>query len=111
MAGRGAAALVARADRAAGLADAVICAAYDLRAWQAVPALAIQADQCARWGLAPPPGLESAISIVPRPDLADLPTTEARAYRLRRLGAQARMGLRALAHPFAETVEVPPDLG
>ncbi|MDT8856006.1 glycosyltransferase family 25 protein [Paracoccaceae bacterium Fryx2] len=50
----GAARLLARADRRAGIADAVICAAYDMSSWQADPALAIQIDQCARYGIPPP---------------------------------------------------------
>ena len=107
---RGAERLLARSAAGAGLADATICAAYELCSWQAWPAEAIQFDQCARWGLAAPVPVTSAISSVDRPRLSDLPPAEARAFRLRRVGAQARMAARAMAHPFSARVEVPPDL-
>lgn len=107
---RGAERLVARVAGGAGLADAMICAAYELNSWQAWPAQAIQFDQCARWGLEPPVPVASAISSVDRPRLSDLPPAEARAYRLRRARAQFRMATRLVAHPFSERVEVPPDL-
>lgn len=107
---RGAERLLDRAAGGAGLADATICAAYELSSWQAWPAQAIQFDQCARWGLDPPVSVASAISSVDRPRLSDLPPAEARAYRLRRARAQVRMAARLLAHPFSEHAEVPPDL-
>lgn len=108
---RGAEKLLARTETAGGLADAVICAAYDMSSWQACPAQAIQFDQCAKWGLGAPVRLRSAISLVEKPDPADFPPAMARGFRRRRVTAQMRMGLRMLAHPRAETIEVVPDLG
>lgn len=78
--------------------------------WQAWPAQAIKFDQCARWGLASPLPVTSAISSVDRPRLSELPPAEARRYRLRRACAQIWMATRLIAHPFLERVEVPPDL-
>lgn len=105
----GAAKLLARSDREAGIADAVICAAYEMSSWQAVPALAIQLDQAGRYGVPPP--LTTRSSIPPRPKA----TREARAphFRARRIAAQLRMAMRALGVlPRAVRVEVEPaDLG
>ncbi|PWE32348.1 glycosyl transferase family 25 [Maritimibacter sp. 55A14] len=91
----GARKLLERTRRRPGLADAVLCAAYDLSSWQADPALAIQLDQCAAHGLTPPIPTASAIGRERRPGK--------RAYPLRRLAAQIRMGVRQLARlPGAE---------
>jgi glycosyl transferase family 25 len=101
----GARALLRRLARAPGPSDAVLSAAYDLRAWQADPALAIQIDQCGRYGLTPPIPVASAILATERP------ATRSPAQRARRIGAQLRMGLRQLARaPGAKRVEIWPAL-
>ena len=94
----GAAKLLARTDRAPGLADAVICAAYELSSWQADPALAIQLDQCERHGMTSPIAVSSSIGQVGRPSMSELPAAQRRRYRLRRLVSQIRMGLRQARH-------------
>jgi glycosyl transferase, family 25 len=83
--------------RAPGLADAVICAAYELNSYQADPALAIQADQCETHGIAPPISAVSSILAEKRPPLSDLPLWTQARYRFRRVKAQARMGIRQIA--------------
>lgn len=85
----GAAKLLQHYERRPGLADAVINSCPGLKSWQAAPALAIQLDQCARYGIAPAPeaaaGAEgSTISAARRPRGGG-------AYRLRRAAAQFRM--------------------
>lgn len=97
----GAAKLLARAERARGLADGLICAAGDLRSWQADPALAIQLDRAAHHGLASPLDVVSQIDGAPRPGKGGLP------FRLRRLRAQVSQGLRQL-RPGTERREVAP---
>lgn len=102
----GARKLLDRSNRRPGLSDAVICSAYEMASWQAVPALAIQLDQCATYGLKPP--LDTVSSILP----TQKPPHDARAlsFRLRRVLAQLRMGLRMLGTlPVAERIEVRPD--
>ena len=99
----GAARLVARTAARPGLADGVLCAAYELSSWQADPALAIQLDQCARHGMTPPIPVRSAIGAAAKPDRTALPAADRRRYRLRRIGAQLRMALRQLRRlPGAE---------
>lgn len=88
----GARKLLARAARAPGLADAVLCAAYEVAAWQAVPALACQIDRCATEGIAPPIPTESAIDREDRPRARATP-----AQKARRIAAQLRMGWRGIA--------------
>ncbi len=99
----GAEKLLARAARAPGLADAILCSAYDVAAWQAVPALACQLDQCEAEGIAPPIRTESAIAREPRPTAAPSPD-----QRRRRRAAQLRMAARHAAHLIgSERVRVP----
>lgn len=99
----GAQKLLRRLEHAPGPSDAVISAAYDLLAWQADPALAIQIDQCAHYGIAAPIPVTSAILATDRPE------GRTAAQRARRIGAQLRMGMRQLAHaPGARRVEVLP---
>jgi len=93
--------LLRRVASAPGLADAVLCAAYDLRAWQAVPALACQLDRCAAEGFAPPIETDSAIGREAKPL-----GTPSVAQRLRRISSQMRMGLRAIAHLGAHNTNV-----
>ena len=106
----GARILLARTARAAALADAAICSAWSMRSFQAVPALAIQIDQCARYGMAPPIPVKSTIDVQQKPDLREgFGPGRRLAFRLRRIGAQLRMGLRQLSHlPLARRELVPP---
>ncbi len=89
----GAEKLLARARRAPGIADAVICAAHELRSYQTDPACAVQLDQCDLLGLAPAIETRSTIA-AGRP----APAGRTVGQRFRRVAAQIRMGLRALAH-------------
>ncbi len=87
----GARILLARTARAPALADSAICAAFALRSFQAVPALAIQADMAARHGFTPPFPVQSSIDAEARPDRRAGP-----GFRSRRIVAQLRMGARQL---------------
>jgi glycosyl transferase, family 25 len=80
------------------IADAVICAAYDLKSYQADPALAIQIDQCAAYGIEPPIEVGSAILSALRPSVEHLAASERAGYRWLRMLSQLRMGLRQAAH-------------
>jgi glycosyl transferase, family 25 len=80
------------------IADAVICAAYDLKSYQADPALAIQIDQCAAHGIEPPIEVDSAILSARRPSVEHLAASERAGYRWRRMLSQLRMGLRHASH-------------
>lgn len=99
----GARKLLARSDIAPAIADGVICAAYEMVSLQAVPALAIQVDQCGHYGVTSP--LTTTSSISPTGPTAHVKTV---AQKWRRASAQLRMGLRRLNHPFAARVEVKP---
>jgi glycosyl transferase, family 25 len=90
--------LIARADRSAGIADAIICAAYDMASWQADPALAIQIDQCTAHGIAPPIPVTTSIGRIDRSIYDGLTHPAYRAYRRRRIIAQLRMAVRRIAH-------------
>jgi glycosyl transferase, family 25 len=79
------------------IADAVICAAYDLESYQADPALAIQIDQCVAHGLTPPIAVTSAILAGRKPALEGLPLGAQITFRWRRFAAQLRMGVRRLS--------------
>lgn len=87
----GASRLLARAARAAALADAMICRAYELESWQVEPACAIQLDRCGHFGIPAPIATRSTID-------GDSPTrpTPSTAQRMRRISAQLRMALRHL---------------
>jgi glycosyl transferase, family 25 len=84
--------------RAPGLADAVISSAYNMRSFQADPALAIQIDQCEAHAIVPPIPVSSAILAVHRPSLDGLPALKRAAFRYRRILAQLRMGVRFAMH-------------
>lgn len=86
----GAKKLLARAAVRPGLSDAVINAAYEMRSWQTDPALAVQLDQCAAYGLSQPIFTESSMGTEPAPPGRGL-------HRARRIAAQLRMGLRHLS--------------
>jgi glycosyl transferase family 25 len=98
---RGAEKLLIRAGAARGLADGLICAAYELLSFQADPALAIQLDQCATHGLTPPLTVASQIGAAKKPGKGSLP------FRIRRFRAQAVQGLRQL-RPGTERCLVAP---
>ena len=73
-----------------GLSDAVISTTYEMDSWQADPALAVQLDQCATYGIAQPISTESSIG-------PDPPPSGHRFHHVRRIAAQVRMGLRHLS--------------
>ena len=102
----GARKLIARADRSAGIADAIICAAYDMASWQADPALAIQIDQCATHGIAAPIPVSTSIGRIDRSIYDGLTRTAYRAFRRRRIAAQVRMAVRRMAHLFTASRRV-----
>ncbi len=91
----GAARLLARADRVAGLADAVPVETPGLKRWQADPAIAIQLDMAAHYGLTPPLVTQSAILTV------DRPLRQGAHFRARRIWRQLVMGMISLRHPRA----------
>ena len=86
----GARKLMARVRRARGLADGVICAAYELTSFQADPALAIQLEHGAKFGLTPPRFAASQIETVEKPGKGG------RLFRLRRARSLLLQGLRQL---------------
>jgi glycosyl transferase family 25 len=108
----GAAKLIAHAARQAGPSDAIISATYTLRSFQADPALAIQLDRCAMYGVAQPLPTSSSIDALRKPEAATAGySTPARAaFRLRRLAAQVRMGARQWLRPLTTARRhIPPD--
>jgi glycosyl transferase family 25 len=94
----GARKLIAAAARAGAPSDALISAAPGLVSWQADPALAVQLDICARYGVPQAIATTSLIDAVGKPPVAALTPAARRAYRLRRIGAQLAMGGRLLRH-------------
>lgn len=96
---QGARKLLAHADRAGGPSDAVISSTYSLRSYQADPALAIQLDQCARYGIRQLLATQSLIDAVRKPGFSQaLPLRRRLAFRARRIAAQLRMALRHLVY-------------
>lgn len=88
----GARALLRRAARRPGLSDAILCAAYEVPTLQAWPALAIQLDQCAAYGIEPP--VETATTNPQKGRSARGASSAGQVAR--RVFGQLRMGLRAL---------------
>lgn len=86
----GARKLRSRAARRPALADAVICAAYEMRSWQADPALAIQLDQCSAYGMEPPIATRSSVD-------AKRPPRSSSLHHARRFAAHVRQGVRILS--------------
>lgn len=108
----GARLLLARTAESAGLADAVICAAYALRAFQADPALALQTDRCAAYAIPVPVTTASSIDTArgTATAAADYSAPQRGAFKARRIAAQLRMGLRQLRYALvAERCLVRPD--
>ncbi len=95
----GARILLRNTARAAALADAAICGSHNLRSFQAVPALAIQIDHCAHYGITPPIQVKSTIDVQRKPFARDgFRLGQRFAFRARRIWAQIRMGLRQLRY-------------
>lgn len=93
----GARKLLKRTEEKAGLADAVICAAYELSAYQADPACALQVDRCKHYGIREPIDTASSIDAdAPATPATDKPTAPL-LFKARRAGAQLRLGFRQLA--------------
>ena len=78
-----------------GLADAYISSAYELNAYQIIPALAIQLDQCEIHNLVPPIKTQTSINEV-RPKI-NLSTLIKYSFIYRRVLSQVRLGLRILS--------------
>ena len=93
----GAAKLLRRAQAQAALADAMICKAYELNSFQIEPASAVQLDRTTDYGVTARQATQSIIG-------AGTPARQSKnlSFRLRRISAQLRMGLRALRY-FADT--------
>jgi glycosyl transferase family 25 len=98
----GAEKLLAHALRVGGPSDAVISSTYALTSFQADPALAIQLDRCTAYGVAQPVATASTIDAMRKPVAAVAGYTlgERARFRLRRAGAQLRMGARQYARPL-----------
>ena len=85
----GARRLLAHSEGRPHLADGVICSCPDLLSYQAVPALALQADRCAVYGIPAP--IDTSSSLVrPRGRKA----RKTGGQLMRRVAAQARSGAR-----------------
>jgi glycosyl transferase family 25 len=82
--------------RPVGLADAVICAAYNQTSYQADPALAIQIDQCEIYGVPTPIQVSSAPLSQPKPDVSAFSKKHQTRFRQRRIVSQIRMTVRSL---------------
>ncbi len=91
---RGAEILLQKAAIAAGLADAIIAATYEMSSWQIEPAAAIQLDQCTAYGVGSP--LETKSTIDSRTNQKPSPDGlfSSLKFKWRRIKAQLRMGLR-----------------
>jgi glycosyl transferase family 25 len=104
----GARKLLAHVARAGGPSDAVISSTYTLISCQADPALAVQLDLCPHYGLPQPLATASLIDAETKP-LPEMPAAQARAFRMRRIAAQLRMGWRQLVHaPVATRRHIAP---
>lgn len=92
----GARKLLAHATLAGAPSDALISSTYAMASWQADPALAVQLDQCAAYGVPQAIPTASLIDAVTKPPLEAESAAARRAYRARRIAAQLRMGWRQL---------------
>ena len=105
----GAKKLLTRAKKSApALADAFLGQAYELNAWQIYPAAAIQMDQCQNYKLKMSLPFTSTIVSAnhPRPDVNNC--LDFYCFKLRRIIAQIKMGLRQLSVcQIAEHTHVP----
>jgi glycosyl transferase, family 25 len=98
----GAAKLLAHAAREGGPSDAIISSTYALRSFQADPALAIQLDRCAAYGVPQPLPTASSIDAMNKPPVSEggYSTAARLGFRVRRLAAQIRMGSRQFVRPL-----------
>lgn len=90
----GARKLLARTRSQVALADALICKSYEIKSLQVEPACAVQLDRASAYHI------ETAVETVSMID-AGAPVRAARSgygFKLRRVAAQFRMGLRALRY-------------
>ena len=85
------------ANHAPALADAFISSCYSLSAYQIVPAAAIQLDQCQAYGLPFDNPFASTITPADNHKPAANTTADALQFKLRRIGAQIKMGWRQLS--------------
>lgn len=99
----GARKLLAHARRAGAPSDALISSTYDMASWQADPALSVQLDQCAAYGVPQALPTVSLIDAVGKPPLSAQTPARRRAFRARRILAQITMGWRHLR--FARVAE------
>jgi len=90
----GARILLEASKRVPALSDATIGATHTLQSWQADPALAIQLDRCAIYGVTQPIPVVSSIDAEPKPSAH---TADRRTFRRRRIATQLRMGWRHLS--------------
>jgi glycosyl transferase family 25 len=80
-----------------GLADAFISSTYQLRSWQTVPALAVQADMAIAYGLPCP---INATSLIAREKVSSPPTqglVQDVQFKYRRIKSQLRMAARYIS--------------
>lgn len=105
----GAKKLLDKAQRCApALADAFLCCSYELNSWQVYPAAAIQLDQCSNYDLDFANPFISTITPLSYSRLEANNCVDYWRFKVRRVAAQLRMGLRQLSVcRCAERVMVP----
>jgi glycosyl transferase, family 25 len=105
----GAKKLLNKAQRCApALADAFLCCSYELNSWQVYPAAAIQLDQCSNYDLDFANPFISTITPLNYSRIEANNCVDYWRFKVRRVAAQLRMGLRQLSVcRCAEQVMVP----
>lgn len=93
----GAKKLLTYASQGAAPSDALISACPGLISYQADPALAVQLDQCSAYGISNAVQTISFIDMAQKPSLKHLSFVDRLWYRVRRVMAQIRMGMRMIA--------------
>lgn len=81
----------------AALADAFISNFYELQSWQTVPALAIQSDISANYGIESPLHTHSYIQANDRRENYQVPGVSALRFKFRRIAAQLKLAKRFLS--------------
>jgi len=105
----GAEKLLRHAERCGALADALISSTYDLRSFQADPALSVQLDMAERYGVPRAIATSSQIDAEAKPPVAQVQPALRRAFLRRRLAAQLQMAARHLRFmPVAQRRYVEP---
>ncbi|MCV2876688.1 glycosyltransferase family 25 protein [Rhodobacteraceae bacterium XHP0102] len=94
---KGAQLMLDHAQRAGGPSDAIISSTYAMHSYQAVPALAVQLDICAQYGVPQAIKTKSLIDAVDKPRLP-AHGMAALGFRARRIWGQVVMGWRQLRH-------------